>query len=483
MMTTSPLWSAVEVMSALDIKERKGGENWEANGVSIDTRTIEKGDIFFAVSGPNFDAHDFIADAFVKGASVAVVEREPEECPADAPLLVVADTVRALQQLAAVARDRLQGKVIAVTGSVGKTGTKEMLRLGFGALGKTSASAGNLNNYLGLPLSLCRIQSDMDFSVLEIGMNHPGEIRPLVKIARPHVAIITAIEAAHTEYFASVEEIADAKAEIFEGVEPGGIAVINCDSPYFDRLSASARHVGLEAIAGFGSDEAADVRLIDADLSANGSSVVASIQGEKVRYRIGAPGRHVVMNSLAVIASINALNGDVQKAIQTLEDFAPLKGRGQHISIQLPEGRILLVDESYNASPASMRAALAVSGKLQPLPGGRRIAVLGDMLELGKSADEEHAALLEPLQENVFDLVFTAGQYSQNLWNVLPDSMRGGHSISPDKLSMVVASAVRPGDVVMVKGSLGSRVGLVVEALKALDQPSVQETQSVVNGN
>ncbi len=483
MIPHSPLWMSADVISALTLKNRKGSEEWSAGGVSIDTRTLEPGDIFFAVSGPNFDAHDFVADAFAKGAVAAVVTREPIECPGEAPLLFVEDTVEALQQLGMAARNRLEGKVIAVTGSVGKTGTKEMLRLGLGVLGSTAASAGNLNNHLGLPLSLSRVPPKMDFTVLEIGMNHAGEIRSLVKIARPHVAIITAIEPAHTEFFSSVEEIADAKAEIFEGVEPGGTAVINRDSPYYERLSTAAGNVGIDIIVGFGSDAAAEIKLVDSDLSANGSSVVTTLHGREIRYRIGAPGRHVVMNSLAVIASIDAAGGDVARAVQAFEDFAPLKGRGQHLNVQLSQGPFLLVDESYNASPASMRAALAVGGKLQPGPGGRRIAVLGDMLELGKSASHEHASLLEPLQENAFDIVFTSGQHSQSLWDVLPESMRGGHSISPDKLAMVVSSAVRAGDVVMVKGSLGSRVGLIVEALLSLDQSQVTDGPAVVNGN
>lgn len=483
MMATPALWTVADVLTALDCKTCRGRDDWAANGVSIDTRTLEVGDIFFALSGPNFDAHDFVAQAFEKGAVCAVVTRDPGTCSADAPLLVVDDVTAALQQLAIAARDRLQGKIIAVTGSVGKTGTKEMLRLGCGALGRTVASTGNLNNHWGLPLSLCRVPADTEFTVVEIGMNHPGEIRSLVKIARPHVAIITAIEAAHTEYFTSIDAIADAKAEIFEGVEPGGAAVINHDSPYFERLAIAARDAGINRIIGFGQSGDVDVMLLTADMTPTCSMVKAAVHGVSIHYRIGAPGLHVVKNSLVVLAAIDAIGGDIRCAANALEQFTPLKGRGQFISVELADGAFLLIDESYNASPASMRAAMAVAGRNRPGENGRRIAVLGDMLELGDSAPEEHRTLITPLQENAFDLVFTAGQYTQYLWDELPGGMRGGHSTSPDKLSLVVASAVRAGDVVMVKGSLGSRVGVVIEALSELDQSHADEPLKIVNGN
>jgi len=487
MMTPSPLWTAADIITAIDFNDRKGDDDWAADGISIDTRTLKAGDIFFAIPGPNFDAHAFVAQAYAKGAVAAVISRDPGTYPSDAPLLFVDDATTALQQLAVAARNRLQGKVLAITGSVGKTGTKEMLRLCLDTQGSTAASAGNLNNHWGLPLSLCRVPADTAFTVLEIGMNHSNEILPLVKIARPHVAIVTAVEPAHTEYFASVDEIADAKAEIFEVVVVGGAAVINRDSPYFGRLAAAARDAGVERIIGFGHDDEADVKLVHAELTANESSVEAAIHGSIIRYRIGAPGQHVVMNSLAVAASVDAIGCDVQVAANALGQFVPLKGRGQHISVQLAEGSFLLIDESYNASPASMRAAMAVTGLMKPEPAGRRIAVLGDMLELGDSAIQEHCALAGPLQDNAFDLVFTSGQITQNLWSELPEGIRGGHSISPDKLSMVITSAVRAGDVVMVKGSLGSRIGVVVDALLALDQSQVVDNQigqqTVINGN
>lgn len=482
-MTSAPLWTAAEVLAAIECGRGEIEHEWTAAGVSIDTRTLEVGDIFFALSGPNHDAHDYVETAFEKGAVAAVVTRVPDDCDPTAPMLVVSNVTTALQQLAAAARNRLQGKVIAVTGSVGKTGTKEMLRLACGALGTTEASSGNLNNHWGLPLSLCRIPADTAFAVLELGMSHPGEIRVLTAIARPHVAIITAVESAHTEYFTSVDEIAAAKAEIFEGVEPEGTAIINRDSRYFDFLSGVAKECGISDIVGFGHDGDANIQLRDVHLNAADSDVESVVHGTAIRYTIAAPGLHTVTNSLCVLGAIHAVGGDVPRAAQALASFEALKGRGQHLSIAADAGDFLLIDESYNASPASMQAAMAVAGRNRPASDGRRIAVLGDMLELGESTKAAHCDLLEPLKENHFDLVFTSGQHMQYLWEILPESMKGGHSISPDKLALMITNAVGEGDVVLVKGSLGSRVGVIVEALSELDRSLADAQQKIVNGN
>jgi len=482
-MTSPVLWTAKEILAAIEYDRVTTESSWSASGVSIDTRTLEEGDVFFALSGPNHDAHEFVAAAFQKGAVAAIVTRDPGNCPQGAPLIIVGDVTAALQQLGKAARDRLKGKIIAVTGSVGKTGTKEMLRIACESLGRTEASAGNLNNHWGLPLSLCRMPPDTAYTIVELGMNHPGEIRVLTGIARPHVAIVTAIEPAHTEYFTSVDEIAAAKAEIFEGVEPDGTAIINQDSPYFDFLSSAARKCGISSVVGFGRRGEADVQLRDVNLNANDSDVEAVVQGAAVRYRIGAPGLHVVTNSLSVLAAINAIGGDVARAARKLDKFKPLKGRGQHVSVQSEAGSFLVIDESYNASPASMKAAMAVAGKNRPDHAGRRIAVLGDMLELGAGTKDAHRDLLSSLRDNRFDTVFTSGQHMQSLWEVLPAEMRGGHSVSPHKLAMLLTSAVQDGDVILVKGSLGSRVGVIVEALLGLDQSSLQDHQKVVNGS
>ncbi|MBT3558200.1 MAG: UDP-N-acetylmuramoylalanyl-D-glutamyl-2,6-diaminopimelate--D-alanyl-D-alanine ligase [Rhodospirillales bacterium] len=469
-MTMHPvLWSSDDAVLAT------GGEargNWQATGVSINTRTLESGDLFFALPGPNFDGHDFANEALKRDASAIVISHEVGDCGTDTPSLIVNDTLGALEDLARASRDRMSGKIIAVTGSVGKTSTKEMLRLVLSDQGVISASQGNLNNHWGLPLSLSRMPADTDFGLFELGMNSPDEIRPLSKMARPHVAIITAVESVHIEFFNSVEEIADAKAEIFEGVVEGGHVVINRDSPYFDRLSAAADQCGVTNVHSFGNHEKAWARLVTVALEDRYSTVVASIDDETYRYRIGAPGAHLVKNSIAVLAAVHLAGGDVVAAAERFTEYSPLKGRGNSATIKLETGDAVVINESYNASPASMRAALAVLGRMHPSGEGRRIAVIGDMLELGPQTSEEHIALLEPLQSSDVNLVFTCGQHTQDLWDVLPEPMRGGHSISPDKLAMVLATAIQPDDIIVVKGSLGSKVSIIVDALLALNTNS-----------
>jgi UDP-N-acetylmuramoyl-tripeptide--D-alanyl-D-alanine ligase len=464
-MTALPIiWSSDEAAQAT------GGTangTWAASGVSINTRTLESGDLFFALAGPNFDGHDFTDDALHHEAAAVVVSSKLGN--KEAPCLIVDDTLDALEDLARAARDRMNGKIIAVTGSVGKTSTKEMLRLALSGQGGISASQGNLNNHWGLPLSLSRMPVSSDFGLFELGMNSPGEIRPLSKLTRPHVAIITTIEPVHAEFFSSVEEIADAKAEIFEGIVDGGHALINQDSPYFDRLHAAALKCGVKHVHGFGRNPNAWAQLVNVTLLGDYSKVVAIIDGQTYNYRIGAPGEHLAQNSVAVLAAVSLVGGDVSEAAARLADYHPLRGRGSNSTIKTETGEFVVIDESYNASPVSMRAALEVLGRIQPIDGGRRIVVIGDMLELGERTRNEHTALLEPLQSAQVDMVFTCGQHTQDLWDVLPDAMRGGHSISPDKLSMVITSAVHSGDVVMIKGSLGSKVGIVVDALLALN--------------
>ncbi|MBT4888857.1 MAG: UDP-N-acetylmuramoylalanyl-D-glutamyl-2,6-diaminopimelate--D-alanyl-D-alanine ligase [Rhodospirillales bacterium] len=446
-------------------------DDWAGSGVSIDSRTLEMGDLFVALQGPTHDGHDYVVKALEKGAIAAVVSHRPENCSDDARLLFTPDTMIALENLGVAARDGMNGKVIAVTGSVGKTGTKEMLRLALSNQGVVTASDGNLNNHYGVPLSLSRMKAETKFGIFEVGMNHPGEIRPLVRMVRPHVAIVTAIEAAHTEFFSSVEQIADAKAEIFEGLEPGGVAIINQDSEFYERLADAARVAGAKNIIGFGGNPDSQARLINVNMQGETSFVEANIDGVFVDYELGVPGMHHVMNSLAVLAAISAAGGNVKTSATCLVKFRPLKGRGVRTVIKLDDGSdVVLIDESYNASPASMQASLDVVGRIEPSGSGRRIAVLGDMLELGLDTAELHRNLVTNLESNNFDLVFACGQHMLELWNTLPQSMRGGYSISPEKLSMVVISSLRNGDVVVAKGSLGSRVGVVVNALLELGE-------------
>jgi len=480
-MTPAPgatLWTAAEAAAATG--GRMAGP-WQATGVSIDSRTLVAGDLFVALEGPNFDGHDFAAAALARGAAAAVVRDSWAAPSPDVPLLRVADTLAALRALGAAARRRTGARVIAITGSVGKTGTKEALKLALAEQGLVSASEGSFNNHWGLPLSLARTPPDAAFGVFEMGMNHPGEITPLARLARPHVAVVTAVEAVHAEFFDSVEAIADAKAEIFSGIEPGGIAVLNRDNAQFGRLAAAAAAAGVETVLGFGTHAEAAIRVCEIDPDSNGSRVVAEVAGQTLTYRIGAPGNHWVINSLAVLATVLAADADVRRAAAALEGLRPPKGRGLRTTVAIAGGRFDLIDDSYNASPASMGAAFEVLGRIRPGPGGRRIAALGDMLELGDAAQALHAALAEPLCEHGIDLVFTAGRDMDALWQALPRAMRGGHAADSESLAPMVAAAVRPGDVVTVKGSAGSRMGVVVTALLDLGDDERTTPRRVAN--
>ncbi|MEX2201877.1 MAG: UDP-N-acetylmuramoylalanyl-D-glutamyl-2,6-diaminopimelate--D-alanyl-D-alanine ligase, partial [Dongiaceae bacterium] len=437
---------------------------------------------FVALAGPYRDAHQFVAGAIRNGATAAIVGRQPADVPADAPLLVVADTQVALEALGAAARDRSQARRIAVTGSVGKTGTKEMLRLVLGAQAPTHASVGSYNNLWGVPLTLARMPRETVYGVFEIGMNHAGELAPLSRQVRPQVAIVTTVEAVHLEYFASVAEIADAKAEIFAGMGPGGIAILNRDNAHFARLAKQAEATGLARVVGFGSDAAAEARLVDCSLHATCSAVTARIGTTRLDYCLAVPGRHWVMNSLAVLAAVQAVGADVGAAAATLARMAPPKGRGQRHRIALDAGGFDLIDESYNASPIAMRAALAVLGRATIKAGGRRIAVLGDMRELGAQSPMLHAGLAADIEENQVDLVYSCGPMMAHLHEALPAAKRGAHEADSVTLAPVLHRAVHSGDVVLVKGSLGSRMAPVVEMLMALDTGG-RELPRVVNGS
>src|SRR5690606_358412 len=341
-----------------------------------------------------------------KGAAAAMGARVPETLPPGANLLQVKDTFEGLNALAAAARQRCGAKVVAVTGSVGKTSTKEMLRHVFAEQAATHATTGNLNNHWGVPLTLARMPVDSRYAVIEMGMNHAGEIAPLSTLARPHVAVITAIEAVHLENFTGIEGIADAKAEIFAGLEPGGIAVINRDTPHFERAAAAARAAGASEVIGFGESREAQARLVKYAPHAACSCVAADILGHPMTFKIGAPGRHWVLNALGVLAAAQAAGADLAEAGMALAGVAAPKGRGErHVLHWRDGGEIEVIDDSYNASPTSMRAAFAVLAMAKPGSRGRRIAVLGDMLELGPDAEAAHAGLAADLERDGIDLV------------------------------------------------------------------------------
>ena len=459
------LWTAADVVAATGGRAREAA--WQASGVSIDTRTLIAGDLFIALRGPNFDGADYVGQALAQGAAAALVERVPDGLAADARLVVVADTLIGLRALAHAARQRTHARVIAVTGSVGKTGVKEALRHVLAEQAQTSASEGNLNNHWGLPLSLARLPRTAAFSVLEMGMNHAGEIEPLSVLARPHVAVITAIAPAHRGNFPSFAAIADAKAEIFAGVTAGGVAVLNRGTPFYDRLAAAARARQLNVLS-FGRDSSAAVHLLQASADAAGSTVKAAVAGKQVTYRINLAGSHWIDNSLCVLAAVAAAGADVSAAAHALAAVVPVTGRGGRIVVDGPDGRLVVIDDSYNASPASMAAAFDVLGRTAPEAGGRRIAVLGDMLELGAEAPRLHAALAGPLLENGADLVFACGTAMEHLVAALPSGRCGAHAPDSAALAPLVCAAVKPGDVVLVKGSAGSRMGAVVTALRGL---------------
>lgn len=467
--TVTPLWTSAQAAEATGGNVSRA---WRATGVSINTRTLKPGDLFVALVGPNADGHDYVADAFEKGAAAACVSHRPPVLDPDAALLVVDDTQKALEDLGRSARARTAARVIAVTGSVGKTGTKDALKTVLSAQGKTTASEGSLNNHWGLPLSLARTPVDADFAVLEMGMNHPGELTPLSTMARPHVCLITTIAPAHTEFFASTDEIADAKAEIFKGAEPGAVAVLNADISEFDRLFEAARGAGMASVVTFGESIGADFRVIAYSLGPLGSKITALTPVGRVDYAIASPGKHWVVNSLGVLAAVFAAGGDVARAAESLAQVTPPSGRGERFEIALKKGSFTLIDDSYNASPTAMRASLAVLGAQPVGPACRRIAVLGDMLELGEDTPRLHGELADAVLANNIDTVFLAGEAMANLWAALPKRIHGHHSVTAELLTDVVVKAVRPGDVVMVKGSAGSRMGLIANRLKKLDHHS-----------
>jgi UDP-N-acetylmuramoyl-tripeptide--D-alanyl-D-alanine ligase len=459
-----PLWSWEALVAAAG---GKGDGNPDApiNGFSIDTRTLKTGDVFVALKDRR-DGHEFVTRAFEAGAAAALVSQDYARDPGDRALLRVADPLRGLEAIGRAARARIgsEGRVIAVTGSVGKTGTKEMLRACLARLGATHASEKSYNNRWGVPLTLARMPMGTRFAVLEIGMNHAGEIAPLARLARPNVAIITAVAPVHLEFFASVEEIAEAKAEIFAGLEADGSAVLDRDNAHFDRLAARARSSGA-SIVSFGRHQQADVRCEGIDLGPAGSRLLVRLGERRIAYTINMPGEHIAHNSLAVVAMLHVLQLDIETAVAALAEHEAPPGRGARVVLPAPGGSILLIDESYNANPASMRAALATLSLVPRDQYPRRIAVLGDMLELGAGAAALHRGLEEAIDVAGVDLVFAVGPYMRALFGALEPARRGHWAERSEDLAGVLLAAVEAGDVVMVKGSLGSRMSPLVEAL------------------
>ncbi len=461
----SPLWTPDEITAATGA--RVGGGVAPATGASIDTRTLEPGDLYFAIRGDVHDGHSFAPAALDKGAAAAVVSEEWAAGQADhSRLIVVPDVLEAMRQLGTAARRRTSARIVAITGSVGKTGTKEAMRLALSRQGPTHASVASYNNHWGVPLTLARMPRETEFGVFEIGMNHAHEILPLTGMVRPHVAVITTVEPVHIEFFPSLWGIADAKGEIFSGLEPGGTAVINRDNAYFERMRAHASASAAGRVVTFGEHEAADIRANRIIVKPDHSVVDATVFGQPLTYRIGTAGRHHALNSLSVLAASHALGADPALVALSFADLKPPVGRGERTLLQVGGGEALLIDESYNANPASVRAALANLGAVELGRGARRIAVLGDMKELGDKGPGLHEELVEAVDGNGIDLVFAAGPLMAGLVGRLPKARVAAHAQTSAELVEAVCAAIRPGDVVTVKGSLSMKMALVVKALK-----------------
>lgn len=453
-----PLWTSAEIARATGGAE---GGGFTATGVSIDTRTLEPGDLFVALAGVR-DGHEFVAQAMAKGAAGALVSQD-----VDAPFVKAGDTLAALERLGVAARERAtKARRAAVTGSVGKTSVTQAIIAGLELAGPAHASVKSYNNHIGVPLTLARMPAATARAVFEIGMNHADEIRPLATFVRPHAALVTTVGPVHTENFPDGEAgVARAKAEVFAGLEPGGVAVLNADNRWFDLLKAEALRAGA-VIRTFGTGEGCDARLIDFQVPGGHAVVQARLHGKAVDFPILQTGLHWGLNSMAVLLMLEALDVDLDKSLAALGAFEPLAGRGAESVVQAPRGAFTLIDESYNANPVSMASAIKTLGVRST--SGRRIVALTDMLELGPETQAYHAGLAEPLEGASIDLVFCAGPLMKSLWDALPPTRRGGYAESAAALAPQLAQAVESGDVVMVKGSNGSKAGLIAQALAAL---------------
>jgi UDP-N-acetylmuramoyl-tripeptide--D-alanyl-D-alanine ligase len=474
----SVLWTSEDAAAAT---QGRATQRFAATGISIDTRTIRPGDLFVALKDAR-DGHDFVRAALDAGAAGALVSRIPEGCSQDDALLVVPDVLDALQDLGRAGRARARARVLAVTGSVGKTSSKEMLRAVLSAHGTVHAAEASFNNHWGVPMSLATLPPDAEYGVFEIGMNHPGEISPLVKMVRPNAAIITTVVGAHTEFFKDESEIAAAKSEIFDGLDPEtGVVILNRDNLHYFALARRAKELGIKTIKCFGTDAASDFRLFEANIVSGGSAVRARIAGRDLEYFIGCPGEHWVINSLAVLGGVSALGADVVHAAQDLADFSAPSGRGAQHLLDVPNGsgQYTLIDDAYNANPTSMMAGLKVLATGKPAEGARKIAVLGEMRELGDDAAALHRDLAQPIKNMGIDAVFTVGPMMKNLADALPQEILLGHFDTTEEAIDPVKRAIGNGDIVMIKGSLGIYVSKIVTALKSAPGGESPESKDV----
>ena len=461
-------WQASDILKALGLVASPS--DFGATGISIDTRTLKPGEIFVAIKGETCDGHNFIKDAFAKGAVCVVISQPVPELKTESYFLVD-DTLEALKAFGSYARLQTEAKVIAITGSVGKTTTKHWLSQVLASFGKTAFSPESYNNCLGVPLSLATLEKDTNFGVFEVGMNNPGEIAPLSTLVQPDIAIITNIAEGHIGHLGSLEKIALEKSEIFKGLKAGGTVVLNQDAPQFDLLKKIATEKGIKNIITVGRAKDADVILLDYKETPSdyASTITAEIKGKKVQYQLSLIGEHYAFTSLFVFACIHHLGLSLEKAIQTLSTLKPFRGRGLQQKVTLLNGNtITLVDDAYNANPTSMKAGLTVLKSLSTK--GKKIAVLGEMLELGQNTREYHQNLINEVKDAGIDIVFAAGVGMQSLFEELPDALKGKFEKEAKALVPHLTSAIQDGDIVFVKGSKGSKVSLVVDYL--LSQPS-----------
>lgn len=469
MATPMPLWRGA---AAAAVTGGAGPADWSAFGIAIDSRDVAPGDLFVALAGPNHDGHDYLSQAFAAGAHAALVAADRALDGTLGPLLRVADPMQALTALGEAARARSKARFVGVTGSVGKTGMKEALYRCLSRQTPTHASVKSFNNEIGVPLTLARMPETAAYGICEMGMNHAGEIARLTAMVRPHVAIITTVASAHREFFASEEAIADAKAEIFLGLQPGGIAVLNRDNRHYERLAAAAHAAGVDRIISFGIDHDADIRATDMVLHEDLSCVAADVAGIRLFFKIGVPGRHWVMNALGALAVVHALDADLSQAALALAELRAMPGRGARSRIVAKRGSATLIDDSYNANPASMRAALDLLAAAQPSGNGRRIAVLGDMMELGTEAAAIHADLAGPAAAAKADIVIAVGPLMRHLGDALvAQGLRCLFAADADEAFALLQPRLRDGDVVLVKGSNASGMHRLAASLKDMPRP------------
>lgn len=454
-----PLWTAKEAAVAT------GGRldpdtGWTASGVSIDTRSIRPGDLFIALQDQR-DGHDFVPDAMARGASAALVARS--DC-GPGNKLVVKDTLEGLRGLARHARDRSDAIRVAVTGSVGKTSVKEALASVFRSVGSAHASQKSYNNHWGVPLTLSLTPAHVDRAVYEMGMNHAGEIRELSSLARPHVALITKIAPAHLENLGSMDAIADAKAEIFEGLHPDGVAVFPADDELSPRLRERAQVSSAAFMLEFGREASAAIRICDFEIGPSGGKGRICVLGKKVDFHIPAAGEHWAWNAAAIFATAIASGVDAEAIADALAGIKAAAGRGATRKIAIKGGHFTLIDDSYNANPASMASGLSILGATKPA-GGRRIAVLGEMLELGPDSPSLHRSLSRPIESANVDAVFLSGQGMAPLAETLSDGRLIQFADTADELGPALTAFIQPGDVVFIKGSNASGVHRIARML------------------